>query len=115
MQLLETHSVSFVVKECFFFVGNIYYPFCNIPSMEVEECFMKMFHLVIDVLSRILTVSCLQKSFLIHQLKFYFSDQAEARRNKVKAARTRRDERQAQKRAEILQAYAKEDSAATTS
>ena len=39
------------------------------------------------------------------------SDQAEARRNKVKAARTRRDERQAQKRAEILQAYAKEDNA----
>ena len=38
-----------------------------------------------------------------------FSDQAEARRTKVKAARTRRDERHAQKRAEILQAYAKED------
>merc|ERR1711893_524085 len=43
------------------------------------------------------------------------SDQAEARRSKVKAARQRREERQAQKRAEILQAYAKEDSAATTS
>jgi len=40
------------------------------------------------------------------------SDQAEARRNKVKNARTRREERQAQKRAEILQAYAKEDSTA---
>merc|ERR1712080_413489 len=40
------------------------------------------------------------------------SDQAEARRNKVKAARTRHEERQAQKRAELLQAYAKEDSAA---
>merc|ERR1712110_1016890 len=35
------------------------------------------------------------------------SDQAEARRNKVKAARTRHEERQAQKRAELLQAYAK--------
>ncbi|XP_066917241.1 large ribosomal subunit protein eL19-like [Clytia hemisphaerica] len=42
------------------------------------------------------------------------SDQAEARRNKVKAARQRREERQAQKRAEILQAYAKEDGATTT-
>merc|ERR1712062_936109 len=40
------------------------------------------------------------------------SDQAEARRNKVKAARTRHEERQAQKRAELLQAYAKEDAAA---
>merc|ERR1712078_208426 len=40
------------------------------------------------------------------------SDQAEARRNKTKAARTRHEERQAQKRAELLQAYAKEDSAA---
>merc|ERR1712224_947585 len=37
------------------------------------------------------------------------SDQAEARRMKVKAARTRREDRQAQKRKEILQAYAKED------
>merc|ERR1712038_1764926 len=40
------------------------------------------------------------------------SDQAEARRNKVKAARSRHEERQAQKRAELLQAYAKEDAAA---
>ena len=46
---------------------------------------------------------------------FYFSDQAEARRIKVKAARTRREERQAQKRAEILQAYAKEDTATPSS
>merc|ERR1712203_858374 len=43
------------------------------------------------------------------------SDQAEARRNKVKAARTRHEERQAQKRAELLQAYAKEDAAAAES
>merc|ERR1712168_394808 len=43
------------------------------------------------------------------------SDQAEARRNKVKAARTRHEERQAQKRAELLQAYAKEDAAPTPS
>merc|ERR1712121_30155 len=42
------------------------------------------------------------------------SDQAEARRNKVKAARTRHEERQAQKRAELLQAYAKEDAAEPT-
>merc|ERR1712048_92326 len=40
------------------------------------------------------------------------SDQAEARRMKVKAARTRREERQAQKRKEILAAYAKEDAEA---
>merc|ERR1719187_283703 len=40
------------------------------------------------------------------------SDQAEARRNKVKAARSRHEERQGQKRAELLQAYAKEDNAA---
>merc|ERR1711962_670020 len=39
------------------------------------------------------------------------SDQAEARRNKVKAARNRHEERQAQKRVELLQAYAKEDAA----
>ena len=45
---------------------------------------------------------------------FFFSDQAEARRSKVKAAKQRREERQAQKRAEILQAYAKEDGATTT-
>merc|ERR1719476_435434 len=37
------------------------------------------------------------------------SDQAEARRNKVKAARVRREERQLAKREEILKAYAKED------
>merc|ERR1712116_81684 len=43
------------------------------------------------------------------------SDQAEARRNKVKAARNRHEERQAQKRAELLQAYAKEDAVPTES
>ncbi|MRC56878.1 hypothetical protein GH877_29905 [Bacillus thuringiensis] len=37
------------------------------------------------------------------------SDQAEARRQKVKEARKRREERQAQKRAEILETFAKED------
>merc|ERR1712113_512787 len=42
------------------------------------------------------------------------SDQAEARRNKVKAARQRREERQAAKRAEILMAYAKEDDAVSS-
>merc|ERR1711976_595034 len=40
------------------------------------------------------------------------SDQAEARRSKVKEARKRREGRQAQKRAEILKTYAKEDEAA---
>ena len=41
---------------------------------------------------------------------FYFhSDQAEARRAKVKAARQRREERQAQKRTELLSAYAAEE------
>merc|ERR1712121_103528 len=40
------------------------------------------------------------------------SDQAEARRTKVKEARKRREERLAQKRAEILKTFAKEDEAA---
>ena len=40
------------------------------------------------------------------------SDQAEARRNKVKAARVRREERQLAKREEILKAYATEDAKA---
>ncbi|KAI0232915.1 60S ribosomal protein L19 [Lamellibrachia satsuma] len=40
------------------------------------------------------------------------SDQAEARRQKVKEARKRREDRQAQKRAEILKTYAKEDEVA---
>merc|ERR1712141_776712 len=40
------------------------------------------------------------------------SDQAEARRQKVKEARKRREERQAQKRQEMLKNYAKEDEAA---
>lgn len=53
--------------------------------------------------------------FLTENFAFLFSDQAEARRSKVKAARQRREERQAQKRAEILQAYAKEDASATQS
>ena len=54
------------------------------------------------------------KFFVDLIMNFSFSDQAEARRSKVKAARQRREERQAQKRAEILQAYAKEDGATTT-
>merc|ERR1712157_355819 len=37
------------------------------------------------------------------------SDQAEARRNKTKGARRRREERQAAKRDEILKTFAKED------
>merc|ERR1711931_125879 len=40
------------------------------------------------------------------------SDQAEARRTKVEEARKRREERLAQKRAEILKTFAKEDEAA---
>nr|ALS04931.1 60S ribosomal protein L19 [Pseudodiaptomus poplesia] len=39
------------------------------------------------------------------------SDQAEARRNKVKEARKRREERQETKRKEVLQAYQKEEEA----
>lgn len=37
------------------------------------------------------------------------SDQAEARRAKVKAARQRHEERQAQKRSDLLSAYAAEE------
>jgi hypothetical protein len=51
------------------------------------------------------------------QLLFFASDQAEARRNKVKQSKLRREERQKQKREELLKQYAKEDdaSAAKTS
>ena len=43
---------------------------------------------------------------------FLSRDQAEARRNKVKQSRLRRQERQKQKREELLKQYAKEDDAA---
>ena len=49
---------------------------------------------------------------ILTQLVFFFSDQAEARRNKTKEARRRREERLAAKRDEILKNYAKEDEAA---
>lgn len=39
------------------------------------------------------------------------SDQAEARRQKVREARRRREERQQQKKAELLQAFQKEEEA----
>lgn len=45
---------------------------------------------------------------------FLFSDQAEARRNKVKEARKRREERIAAKKEELLQTFAREDEAAVT-
>merc|ERR1712111_238406 len=43
-----------------------------------------------------------------------FTDQAEARRSKVKEARKRREERLATKKQELLATYAKEEEAATT-
>ena len=43
----------------------------------------------------------------------FFSDQAEARRQKVKEARKRREERIAIKRQEMLKAFAKEDEASS--
>lgn len=42
------------------------------------------------------------------------SDQAEARRNRVKEARKRREERIAAKKEELLQTFAREDEAAVT-
>lgn len=45
--------------------------------------------------------------FLLFTL--HFSDQAEARRVKVKEAKKRRDERQAVKRQETLKIFAKDD------
>lgn len=42
------------------------------------------------------------------------SDQAEARRNKVKEARKRREERIAAKKEELHQTFAREDEAAIT-
>lgn len=61
-----------------------------------------------DCRTRLLVIApsrCL--NFLI-----YFSDQAEARRNKVREARKRREERQAVKKAETQKIFAKEDEAA---
>lgn len=49
---------------------------------------------------------CLNINFL------FYSDQAEARRQKVKEARKRRDERISQKKQERLQAYQREDETA---
>lgn len=45
----------------------------------------------------------------------HFSDQAEARRQKVKQSRIRREERQKQKREELHKQLAKEDDASKTS
>lgn len=42
-------------------------------------------------------------------MRVCFSDQAEARRTKVKEARKRREERQAAKKSEMLKIFAKED------
>lgn len=42
------------------------------------------------------------------------SDQAEARRNKVKQSKLRREERIRQKKEELLKQYAKEDDASKT-
>ena len=52
------------------------------------------------------------KDVIVLSSSFCFSDQAEARRNKVKQSRLRREERQRQKREELLKQYAKEDDAA---
>ena len=54
-------------------------------------------------------------SYNTNKLLFTFSsDQAEARRNKVKEARKRREERIAAKKEELLQTFAREDEAAVT-
>lgn len=47
----------------------------------------------------------------LHTLSLFFdsSDQADARRHKVKEARRRREERIAQKKEELLATYAKEE------
>lgn len=47
-------------------------------------------------------------------LVLFYSDQAEARRQKVKEARKRRDERINQKKQERLQAYQREDETAAS-
>lgn len=67
---------------------------------------------------------CARRVFCDHGLKvmttiflmnyFLYSDQAEARRNKVKEARKRREERIAAKKEELLQSFAREDEAAVT-
>ena len=43
-----------------------------------------------------------------------YSDQAEARRYRVKQSRLRREERQRQKKEELVKQYAKEDEASKT-
>ena len=63
----------------------------------------------------ILTCAVFDVCFEI-QLGFNFnSDQAEARRMKVKESRKRREDRIAAKKAEILKTYAKEDEASKKS
>lgn len=52
--------------------------------------------------------------WLIHLCLWHvFRDQAEARRNRVKQSRLRKEERQKQKREEVLKQYAREDDAAS--
>lgn len=53
----------------------------------------------------------LLKKWLFIDDFYHYSDQAEARRLKVKEARKRREERLLQKKQEVLQAYQKEDEA----
>lgn len=50
-------------------------------------------------------------TFIVLTLLVCCSDQAEARRSKVKEARKRREERIAQKKQELLKTFAKEDEA----
>ena len=56
----------------------------------------------------------MQGHYLFLFLSGCYSDQAEARRNRVKQSRLRREERQRQKKEELVKQYAKEDEASKT-
>lgn len=57
-----------------------------------------------SVILYLIQLGCIQILYL-----FPCSDQAEARRTKVKEARKRREERIAQKKADLIKAYREED------
>lgn len=67
-------------------------------------------------LQNVIILLCLlinhSKAFIIKIILYNYSDQAEARRQKVKEAKKRRAERLSQKKQELLQSYQKEDEAA---
>ena len=86
------------------------HPFLEISSGVTTELFFAIstFQRTIKIHNSLKLL--MTKDLLLTLFSIYLdSDQAEARRAKVKAARQRREERQAQKRTELLSAYAAEE------